>query len=184
MHKPERSRSAALDQTWRDGAWQGSTETSTNAVSTLRVKLIGAHDEVRTQSGDGATRPYRSFSEHIPVNDTADDNVYWHDASSLLETADRSYQPMAFAHTMPDIPLDELGYEDSGVREIMRLQLWLHPRDAEQRAGMPTMRVNAAKRGVLSRAWQAWEQQSPGMTILTATVLCVVSALAVTLFAQ
>jgi len=186
MHKPKRSRTAALDQTWPDGVDTRSMPASGSSVSTLRVKLIGGPEEA---TSDGKTRPLAALSEHDPVNDTdTEDNVYWHDASSLLQNADRSYQPLAFAHTLPAIPIDELGPEDSGVREIIRLQLWLHPRDSDPSAaqgdGTPTMRVNPVQQGPLARAWGAWEQQSPGMTILTATVLCAISALAVSLFAH
>jgi len=187
MHRSERSRNAALDQTWRDGIGGAPTCVPVSSVSTMRVKLIGANDEARAPMLDGKTRPYPSAC--VEVDNPADDNEYWHDVSGLMETADRSYQPIAYAHTLPAISLEDLPLEDSGVREISRLQLWLHPRDSvapsfEQRDGSPTLRVSAAERGQLERAWQAWERQSPGMTIFTATVMCVISALAVSLFAH
>jgi|GEM_PF-4163973 len=193
MHSSERSRNAALDQTWRDGIGGAPTLMPVSSVSTMRVKLIGANDEARAPLLDGKTRPYPSAlpdpSTCVEVDNPGDDNEYWHDVSGLMDSADRSYQPIAYAHTLPAISLEDLELEDSGVREISRLQLWLHPRDSvvpsiEQRDGAPTLRVSAAERGQLERAWQAWEQQSPGMTILTATVMCVISALAVSLFAH
>ncbi|HTU63233.1 MAG TPA: hypothetical protein VMF89_32455 [Polyangiales bacterium] len=192
MHRSERSRNAALDQTWPDGVGGAPTLMPVSSVSTLRVKLIGGNTDAHEPLLEGKTRRYPSAlpdPSGIEVDNPADDNEYWHDVSGLMETADRSYQPIAYAHTLPAISLEDLELEDSGVREIRRLQLWLHPRDSvvpslEQRDGAPTLRVSAAERGQLERAWQAWEQQSPGMTIFTATVLCVISALAVSLFAH
>ena len=192
MHKLGRSRNAAWDQTWPDGVGGAPTVMPVSSVSTLRVKLIGGNTDAREPLLDGKTRPYPSALPDvsgIDFDNPADDNEYWHDVSGLMETADRSYQPIAYAHTLPAISLEDLELEDSGVREISRLQLWLHPRDSvapsvEQRDGVPTVRVSAAERGQIERAWQAWEQQSPGMTIFTATMLCVISALAVCLFAQ
>jgi hypothetical protein len=184
MHKPQRSRNAALDQTWRDGVGRAPTLMPVSSVSTLRVKLIGANDEAPAALVDGKTRPYPSAL--VTLDDPADDNEYWHDVTSLLETANEAALP--YAHTLPAISLEQLGLEDSGVHELQRPRLWLHPRDSAPRIdlsdGSPTMRVTALeRRSPLARVWHAWEQQSPGMTIFTATVLCVMSALAVSLFA-
>jgi hypothetical protein len=195
MSKPERSRIAAFDQTWPVGVDLGRAPTLISSVSTVRVKLIGATQDVAAtlpSSADGKTRPYPSalpsLEDCIAVDNTAhNDADEWHDVSGLVVTAS-SHQALAYARTLPAIPIEELGLEDSGVHEIQRLRLWLHPRDSvpcpEPRDGTPTLRVNAAPRGLLARAWEAWEQQSPGMAIFTATVLCVVSVLAVSLFAH
>jgi hypothetical protein len=188
MNKPERSRIAAFDQTWPAGVDLGHAPTLVNAassVSTLRVRLVG--DAVRP-SEDGKTRPYPSALPSFEEPGVVENDTEWRDVSDLLDAPDRSYGALAYAHTLPDIPVVELGLEESGVHQVPRLSLWLHPRDsvstADQRDGAPTLRVSAASVGPLARAWAAWEQQSPGMTIFMATVLCVVSALAVSLFAH
>ena len=185
MSKPERSRHAALDQTWPAGVHHRHAHTPVHSVSTLRVKLIGACEAPLPRPGESKTRPYPSALDCNRHDDP------WHDVSHLLDSPDHAYQPLAFARTMPAIPVEELELEDSGVRELRRLQLRLDPcdlpasapRSPEPRAGTPTMRMRAQRRGALASAWRSWEQQPPGMAIVTATALCVLSALAVSLLA-
>lgn len=172
MNAPQRSRTTAFAQTWSAGLDGRSSPTHDSSVSTVRVKLIGSAEEACTNAA--ATALHRR-----PRRDTG----------ALPGLVDRSappepsHQPLAFAPTLPAIPLAELGLdrEDSGVREIRHLQLRVDPSDAasrSDRSSSPTLRMAALPRRSWAGAWERWTQQSPVVAIWTVAVMCVLWSLA------
>lgn len=193
MNKPQPSRTAAFAQRSLVGPDQGSSPARDSSVSTVRVKLIGVSDEASACAPAPSsartrrhTRALGLAADRAPVNDHAP----WRDVRGPVQNPERSYQALAFARTMPAIPLDQLGLESeaSGVREIRRLQLRLDPSEpvtpGEEITGSVTLRVAALKRNPLARVWERWAQQSPVVAIWTLAVMCVLSALAVNVLAR
>ena len=191
MHEAQPSSDRAWART--RGTWRVSAPTPecAGAVSTVRVKLVGATPETgalpstrRFDKTQSYGRVLPSCEDCIAIDNAVDEerNVYM-DVTGLFDREDARDQALAFAQTLPAVTPPP-GLAVPGARARERLSLWLEPRDrvpAEyaspvQTDASPTLRLSAMR-----RTWGAWDRQ-PGFIVFSATAaICVLSLLAVRL---
>jgi hypothetical protein len=148
MQQPKRSPNPAWDET----STRRAEPAQSGAVRMMRVQMVGAAASaeparaVRGTQGYGNAPALPSF-EAESANEQAEERNSWHETRAWMEREDARVRALAFAPTMPAIPLASLvgmegllHGEESGVREIERprprpdhregLQLRLEARDS------------------------------------------------------
>ena len=191
MHESQPS----TDRSWARtcGTWRvtAPAPARADAVSTLRVKVIGADpdaDAVTSKRRFDKTQSYGrvlpSSEDCITLDSEVDEerNVFM-DVTGLFERHDAFDQAVAFARTLPALPPAPT-LAASGVRPRERLQLRLEPRDHvtatldrshAQPDNSPTLRLSAMARSSSSHPWRVW------VAFSTAAAICFMSVLAVQL---
>jgi len=197
MHQPQYSSGRTWARTRSTWSAAEPTPSRTGAVSTLRVKLIGADPDAssgpsprRFDTTQRYGRVLPSFEDCIAIDGGVDEerNVYM-DITGMIDRDDAFDPSIAFARTLPALtPWPPL--RESGVRT--RDRLTVQPESTSRVAAdtalsrpqpdtSSTLRLAALPRGPMSRAWCAWNRQPASIAISTAAAICFLSVLAVRL---